>query len=170
MSLVMECLAQYGIEGSDVIPAMEGGNIDMVAEYMSKEGREARSNILKANRLFKSGNYKQAEKLYTESKECIANIRKTCSHIPTNVIVDEMLTYGYVLSMFIPIVNLLTTLPIIIERLVLAGDSYSMIDQSKLYRENGNTSNYLRNIIEVNCRTAEIACDDKIRRCKQARR
>lgn len=78
MSLVLEYLQMEGYDLSDTIPMLEGGNIDMIAEWMSKDGRTARSNIYKANKMFKAGNYRQAAQLYTSAKERIVGIRKKC--------------------------------------------------------------------------------------------
>lgn len=166
MSLVLEYLQMEGYDLSDTIPMLEGGNIDMVAEWMSKDGRSARRDIYKANKMFKAGNYRQAAQLYTSAKERIVDIRKNVNKIRTNPGVDTAVNTAFLITLFTPIVGLIMSLSLDIERMALAGDSYSMIDQQKLNTEYGNTTNVIRNLIVTGCRSAEIACDDKIRRCK----
>ena len=150
----------------ECIPVTEGGNIDMVITYMSRDVQQARSEIMRANILFKSGNRKEAAKLYASAKEKIASCRKTCQAIRTNTLVDAGYTTAYVISLYIPIINLLIHLtPLIIEG-VLVGDSESGIDQNKFRKETCTSSNTLKNQIVMRCRKLELACDDKIRRCK----
>lgn len=168
MSLVFECLEVSGVDITEPLPMMEGGNIDLIAEYMTGECKEAKNTILQANKLFKKGQYKEAERLYVKAKKMFSNVRGRSSQIRTVQAADFAVSVTYFTALFTPILQLLVILPPLISESRLLTDSASMINKLQLQQDVGQTTSLIKNLVVTRCKACELACDDKIKRCRSS--
>lgn len=167
MSIVMQCLEAAGIDLSQPLPTMEAAEgLRALLDMCMGDGHRAKKMITSANRLFKKGYYKEAERQYKEAKVLFSDIRKRMNGIKSTMFNDYVEDVVYLTSLINPLGLLLIHIPALIKESSMVNDSKEEINVQKILERNKQSSNMMRNYIVALCDECEQACDDKIRRCR----
>lgn len=167
MSIVMQCLEAASVDLSRPLPTMEAAEgIRSILDMCMGDGHRAKKLITSANKLFKKGYYKEAERQYREAKTAFSEIRKRMNGLKSTTLNDFVENTAYFFTLFNPLGLLLIHIPALIKESSMVGDSKEEINSMKIWERNKNSTNVMRNYIVALCDECEQACDDKIKRCR----